>query len=97
MDTRCPMTTNGGTTRCELREGHNSPHSVNDGGLTWEPVYVWELRQAVRDAERDSWRWLLEAVMEDVGESLRSEALDDAREALAKAKNHNQLPEEGTR
>ncbi len=43
---------------CELPAGHNSPHENNDQDcrMTWEPLYVADLRRELEDA-RDALRW----------------------------------------
>lgn len=81
---QCPVSSSSGV-RCELREHHNSPHesTAHGGTLTWEPSYVAELR---REAERGPWRWrnLLQDVLDDLGDGITSEAIEDAREAILK-------------
>lgn len=83
---RCPMVARGTLERCELEEGHNSPHQASGdwGKMTWEPGYVGDLR---REIEGGVWRWqgLLADVLEEIPEAWHSEAIDEAREALREA------------
>jgi hypothetical protein len=82
---RCPALNNGTGERCELPVHHNSPHQAMQGQLTWEPVYVADLRREVARLKRDPWRLLLEDVLKDIGEELRSGSIDEAREQIKDA------------
>jgi hypothetical protein len=79
----CPAVSSFGTP-CELPVHHNSAHGTKDETLTWEPRYVAELRHELEDAP---WMWksLLKGVLEDLGDAVGSESIDEAREALKRA------------
>lgn len=79
---RCSATCGNGV-RCELPDRHNSPHENNEcGRLTWEPAYVGDLRHELKHGPH-MWRALLADVVDDIGPSLHSEAIGEARDALA--------------
>ncbi len=73
-----------GAVRCQLPERHNSPHEHGDadGKTTWEPSYVGDLRYELKHGPH-MWRALLSDVIDDIGPSLHSEAIGEARDALA--------------
>jgi hypothetical protein len=69
--------------RCALPKGHDYPHKAEDGHMTWEPIYVANLRREVENGPR-RWRLLLADVLDDIGTELHSEAIDEAWRELRK-------------
>jgi hypothetical protein len=68
--------------RCEMEMGHAGWHSVEDGAHKWTTSDRADLERRVKDAET-GWLCHLTNVLEDVGEGLHSESLDEARATVA--------------
>ena len=71
---------------CELEMSHRGWHEADLGKHRWTTTERADLERRVKTAESSGWLYHLRAVLDELGDALHSDAIDEAREALQQGK-----------